>query len=290
MKPGIYHGLPMREYLALDACSSSRLKWMRRSPAYCDFMATEEHEHTDATRIGDVSHTAIFEAAKLNTRYVIKDKCAATTSSGGLCKNTGSVLHEGKWYCGVRGHAPEGAAMPEDVTCIKQHELDTAIRIAHHVHSHPQATGAIDKATDVEVTWVWEECGHLCKARPDFVGPGYIGDLKTTSNLLGFSPWEITKFRYYGQAAWYLRGAAELGIDVRHYFYVVVASDLPHEVAVFDLDELAIKAGKEENDRLFGDWRACVEAGEWPGNQPGIQTAEISDKRFSEIFPEENAR
>ena len=100
-----------------------------------------------------------------------------------------------------------------------------------------------------------------------------VVDIKTTANA---SPGEFRRsvynFSYHLQAQHYMV-AAERG----RFIFIVVERDAPHCVAIYELDDDALKLGYEDREFLLGQWALC-EAEEaaggldaWPGFAIEIQ-------------------
>jgi len=92
---------------------------------------------------------------------------------------------------------------------------------------------------------------------------GVIVDLKTTRDASpdNFAR-DLYKFGYHQSAAWYLDGANRLGLDVERFVIIAVEKDVPHNVAVYEIDLNAIALGRAQNTaalQRFEEWLAMPE-------------------------------
>lgn len=275
-EPGVYTGMSFEDYIAIPAANATTLGWMERSPAYAHWKKQHEPTYTDATMLGSAAHCAALEPGRFSELYALEPDPA-------------EVAPDAKSPRATKAYKDAVAALEATGRAVLK---DTAYRaatmIASKVRGHRRIRKLLDTSEAFEEVLVWEESGHLCKARLDSRGPGFIFDLKTTRDHVGFSPWIVTKYGLYRQAAWYRRGAKSLGLPcLDHYFLGVVANTPPHETSLYRMDDLAISAGDAEVSVLFQEWCKCTDADEWPGDHYELKTAEITDTKFREIFPEE---
>ena len=68
--PGIYHGIPMSEYLGWDAMNQSSLKTIIDSPAHCYHAMTEDLAITEALLAGSALHVAALEPDRFKSDYI----------------------------------------------------------------------------------------------------------------------------------------------------------------------------------------------------------------------------
>jgi len=255
VQPG-YHSMDWEEYFALDAVNASRLTDFSRSPAACRLRMTEPQVQTKAMRMGTAVHVALLEPDDFPTKYR-------------------PLLHDGRTTAGKA----ERAQIAEDqATGLAEEEYAEVLALARSLYTHPRVAALMAQATAREQTAVWTAPrGRLCKARRDLVGPGWICDVKTTSDLDRFSPWQVTDLGYYRQAAWY--GWADLVLGGKapdHCFLAVAQNTPPYECALFRLSDDALAAGQDENRRLLEMYLECEATGRWPRHITELLTAEIS--------------
>ncbi len=277
LKPGIYEGMPFDDYAAIEALSQSRLSWLiDESPAYYKHRLEHHEDESSAMRFGSAAHCAALEPLAFTARYASEPDITTIINP----KND-------EPYKSPRSSKPYKDAVAEIEAegriVLTRPDYDGALAIMAAVRNHPRVGKLIDDAKGFETTLVWERDGLLCKARLDFWGDGWLADLKTTRNLSGFSPWEITKYSLHRQMAWYHGGMLSCGLNVEVDYLAAVGNICP-EVGLFALDLGSIDAGRQEIKRGWELYRKCLDADDWPGRFPNsVMTATITDRRFDRV-------
>jgi exodeoxyribonuclease VIII len=263
----------MEQYLAMDALGSSQLSWLATSPKYYQWMRSQPREETEATSLGTAVHTAVLEPEVFEQRYVAEP-------------NPDDVAPNNTNKRATKAYKDAVAALEARTGAIvlKRDTIEKVRAMAAAVHAHPHAAKLLAKAPERELTLLWDRDGRLCRGRADFLGPGVAGDLKTTRSLERFSPFELTRFRYYVQAAWYRDGLSRLDREVQHYFLVAVESVAPYDVGVFALDSDALTFGEMEFEVMCRRLEECEASGEWPGQFPEVQVARVTDQLTAELL------
>lgn len=262
MQPG-FHTLNFDEYRALDAVNFHRLSDYRRSPAACWLRMQEPQLPTRPQLLGTALHAAILEPKVFTDTFRVQ-------------------THDGRTR---EGKAERADAEARGLILLNSDEYGDVNGMARSLQTHPRASKLLGEATSVEQSALWQAPqGRLCKARRDLVGPGWIADIKTVSNLDRFSPWTLTELGYYRQAAWY--SWAEKCLDkpqAEHFFFLVVVSSPPFESQVFRLTENAMQAGKMENDRLLDLYLMSERENRWPRHVAELGEADVSWARAREV-------
>ena len=133
---------------------------------------------------------------------------------------------------------------------------------------------------EISIFWQDPQTGLSCKARPDYLRPDdIIVDLKTTQagDPNGFRH-EIYKYKYYWQAAFYLRGLTcaykEAGSNrkAKRFIFVTVEKTPPYEVGAYEIDQEFIGRGQAEIDQALSNYKECLENNIWPGYAEKIVT------------------
>lgn len=77
----------------------------------------------------------------------------------------------------------------------------------------------------------------------------------------------VANFGYHIQAAWYLKVAEELEMDIHYdrFGLTFVESKKPYDVCVALISNDAIERGRDIVDRYYPEIQACRETGIWPG-------------------------
>jgi hypothetical protein len=87
-RPGVYPGVPFRDYIALDAVSSTLLKAMRRSPAHA-LAKRDEPQWSDALMLGDATHLMTLQPERFGEFYIAGGQCEGLTGKGARCSRSG---------------------------------------------------------------------------------------------------------------------------------------------------------------------------------------------------------
>lgn len=248
--PGIYPGIPYKEYAAWPALSRSVLMEMKRSAAHLKHLAENGRKETEAMRVGSAIHTLVLEPDAFNDRYI------PGIEGDGRKKEVKEARQALKEAAGDR--------------CILDpQEHRTVFEVAQAVRTHPRALEYVN-AAQVEISLVWkdEATGVLCKARLDGVvhDQALILDLKTTDDASPESfARSILNYHYHNQAAFYRSGMAAFGFEVRHLLLIAAETEPPHGVALYRLADGVLDLAERENANLLRRYRTCVEKGAFPG-------------------------
>jgi len=234
-------------YAAINAINWSTLKEMRRSPLHYRHLLESGREDTTGLLIGRAIHTAVLEPERFPQDFVV----------------FGGARRAGKEWDAFKA-ANEGRSIIK----ADEHANIIAVRDAVHAHTHAMArlSGGAPEQT---VAWTERINGVelQCKARPDYIGAGIV-DLKSTKDAgaLAFGR-TAARFGYHCQLAWYRRGVkAALGRELPMCL-VVVETDAPHDVAVYDIDDDAMWVADEEINELLVKVASCRASDRWPGAQ-----------------------
>ena len=160
-------------------------------------------------------------------------------------------------------------------TPLKEGELDPLKEVAEAVLAHPTARALFenDGATELSmfapdpVTGVWVR-GRADKVS-EWEGETILVDLKTTPDAdpREFNRGAVAKFRYYLQAHVYgqLWKWTHEGQPTPEMLFVAVSKTEPHLVSVNRLDWAYDDLGQTAMRTALNSYKACVNAGEWPG-------------------------
>lgn len=270
LSPGLHRGLPMAQYLALDAIGSGRLGWLAVSPRHYAHMILQPREETDATRIGTAVHVALLEPDLFLSTYALEPgpevaptavKFRATNAYKSACaelERAGRIV-------------------------LKVDEMADVLAMADSIRKHEVAAKLLERAPEREVTGLWDQDGRRCRLRADLLGDGILGDVKTTRSLARFSPWVISDEGYYRQAGLYSMGLERLGRPIRHVYFIAVENTAPFDVGVFALEPDALRIGQLEVEQLLARLDECERSGCWPGMFPEVATATISNQLLEQL-------
>lgn len=247
------------EYFADSRTSRSDLELFRKSASiYFGVKAgTLTLKETAALRRGQLLHLAVLEPAEYERRVVI----APETDDD--FRGTGAKARREAWKAEL---ARWRAGLPTDAIVMAPDDPELG-RIAGMVAALRSKKTAAAKAargllfgaggeSELAVTWRDEDPELAqpmgCRARLDRLlvrTSALVVDLKTSEDPSAdaFST-AIARYGYHRQAAWYCHaGHALVGTSLPRFAFVVVRSEPPHEVAVYELEAEAIAAGDHEN-------------------------------------------
>lgn len=221
--------------------SKSLLDLMHKSPAhYKAYIEGEEKPATPALIFGSLVHSVVFE----QDDYVVAPVCDRRTKEGKLIYE--QFIEESK-----------------DKLIVTAEQLQQAQNIKNAVLAHPKAKALIQSEGKAEISYFKEMHGVKCKCRADYHNTKYniVIDLKTTQNS---SPSEFARsvynYRYHVQAAFYL----DL-IGAKHFIFIAVEKEPPYNVELYELDDEAIEAGRQEYLKDIETYKECLKTDTWHG-------------------------
>ncbi len=230
------------EYNAIPAVRWSNLKYMRRSPKHYKYALDHPRKDTPFFRLGRAVHCAVLEP----------DRFPLTVA-----------VFEGKIRRGKEWDAFEAANASRTILKVDEYAMCIAIRDA--VRAHPVAKHLLE-AGEAEKAIVWTDpfTGLSCKGRIDWLN-SILCDLKTDARLHPRTfPISAARYGYHCQVAFYERGLHANGIEAPVKI-LVVESEPPYDVGVFDVGDGALYAGEKEVQELLQRVAECTAKGEWPG-------------------------
>jgi len=269
-EPGLYPDVPADVYHRWAAASQTVLKIMRdRSPAHARQYMLTPPEPTPAMVLGAAIHAAILQPDVFARQYVRAPELDRRTRAGREAWEQLETEYPG-------------------ATILKPEDYDRCIAIRDAVHSHPYARKLLRGQTEVSAIWRDPWFGVLCKGRFDCVptGLGIIVDVKSVSDA---SPRAMQRFIYsygiYLQAAHYMIGAKQLGVEADYFVVIAAEKEPPYGIGIYNIRGDALMAGEEELAKLLRTWSECESTGRWPGYSelavdvtlPGWAFAQIED-------------
>ena len=232
-------------YHSDPAVSSSMLKVMTAHgpKAYWNTFLNPERpkrKETAAMFLGTLTHCAILEPDELDKRFKVVS--SRTTKKG-----------------------KEEAAEAEKAGMIPttQSDMDSAINMRKAVFDNKEAKLHLSKGTAEKSFWRNDDAtGLVMKARSDWEYGSTLVDLKTSRG--GASPKEFGKavanFGYHLQARHYLNVTS-----FDRFIFIVVQSDWPYDVGLYELDEDAMQEGQRLCRKGLNKIAECELADDWPG-------------------------
>jgi hypothetical protein len=176
-----------------------------------------------------------------------------------------------------RDEARAGGMVP-----ILRHQHEQVRAMAAVLRQHPIAGGMFDhRYGSPEQSLFWEDVstGVWRRARLDWLpdatdGRMIVADYKTT---VAADPESISRsvhnYGYHQQAAWYLDAvrALDLADSSAVMVFVFQEKTAPYLVNVVQLDQVALRIGRDRNRKAIAAYQACVESGRWPGYSDRIE-------------------
>ena len=272
---GIFRGLPLSEYLAVDALSASGLKLLARSPWH--YINRVEPDPTPAMLRGTLAHCAVLEPDAMASRYVVlpEDAPSRPTRRQWEAKNpSDSSKAAMQWWMRFE-HDNTG----RDLVSHSDYELCQAQLEA--IRREPVLAELLRRGDgEVSVFWVDEATGIYCKARPDWL-PSLPTrqfsitplDLKTCADESpnGFGR-AAARLRYDLQDAHYTAGIeAVIGCKVDKFVFGAVSSKPPVLAVPYVLTDEIREQGRDERRELMERLAWCHRENEWPAYGTGIQ-------------------
>lgn len=251
MKPGIYKGLAAASYFEIPAISKSGMEFFLQSPLH--FWShnldpnREKQEPSDAMKLGSAIHCAILEPSEFDKRFVKAPNFDRRTKEGKEAHKKFIESSGGK-------------------EALSDSEWQTCQAVAKSVQSNLTAQAILEEG-EAEVSIVWEDPieGVLCKARMDWLGAGFIVDLKSTDSAApqDFAR-KIAQYNWHAQAAWYMEGIKNLTGEEHIFVFGALEKQAPHACAFYQLDDEALAYARVKNRTLVEQYAKCLKNNSWP--------------------------
>jgi hypothetical protein len=259
---GIRSRVPWDEYNSMPGVSMSRLKEMRRSPLH--YLHRLSHGKDSAPmRLGTAAHAAVLEPERFAEQFAVWSRRG---DSGNLAPRRGQY-----WDAFTAEHPGK--------TIITEDEYELAVDIAKAVRGNPLAMHYLASG-DPEVTMQWTMAGgRRCRGRVDWmtkVAPPNLPN-EIRPHLVGLkSARDCRHFKFGNQAAvlgyhlswgFYYDGFKAIKEIEPRVIEIVVESDAPHAVAVYEIPQDIIDQGRDEYQNLMLRLAECESTGHFPGPQ-----------------------
>jgi len=255
MTPGIDYFISHEDYLAMDRLSASGIKQLLRSPAHYREAVTHPTPPTPAQQLGTAVHIAVLEPERFLTSVRVRPTSDKRTKAG------------------KEEHAEFDKQLPSGGIALHAEQYCRTTDMRNAVMANPYARALLENGKP-EGSIFWNADGVQAKARIDWLCEGHdvLLDLKTAkdASFEGFAK-ACGTYQYHVQHAWYLAGAEQVGLGKRQFVFLVVESEPPHGVALYQLDNVAVTAGEARIQRALEIYRECRLSGVWPGYEESIQ-------------------
>ena len=262
--PGIYAGIDETVYHADSdlapelgrSLSQSGAKTLLASPARFAWERDHGRPPKDAYDLGTLVHALVLRSRDDRIR----------------------VVDARDWKTKRAQEARDEARAGGMVPVLRSQLLD-ASRVARAVRRHPLA-GAMFRGGRAEVSlyWIDDETGVTCRGRIDYVHPGGLVDLKTTTygrgdlDVFGRS---AASYDYPMQAAVYSGGWEALTGVRLPFVTVVVEVDPPYMITVGQYDDDDLDAGRARWRTALSVYAERESSGVWDDPLTDIPTIPI---------------
>lgn len=250
MPAEVYHADPVEG----GSLSSSGARRILECPAR--FRYEQDHPRV-ATKAFDLGHAAHAMVLGVGPELVVVDAADWRTKAARQARD------DAHWA----GHVP---------ILMADWRVVEAMAAAVRAHSLARVLFDWGPGAVIEQTLVWrdEHTGVMRRAMLDCRQGRVIVDYKTAASA---SPAAFARsaatYGYHQQDAYYRDGVTALNLGEDPAFvFVVQEKDPPYLVATYDLDDEALRIGRERNRRALERYRDCTESGLWPGYSADIET------------------
>ncbi len=241
-----------QEYRAHPALNASYLKnVLAHSVKYADW-AAREFQPTPAMQLGTAVHSRVLPNQGFFDQYALCDVARNTKAGKDLAA---SIEEEGKI-------ALTGA------------QWNTVESINESIKRNPEMNSLLNDGeclTEHPILFTHPETGHQMKSLLDHVNVtrGFLLDLKTTSNLIGYAKdfWS----RYVDlQLAQYRMAARSAGIEIKETGILAVETSPPFEAQIFIIEEDALRIGEIRLKEALAKYDLALAT-----NQRGLDTFNV---------------
>jgi hypothetical protein len=235
----------------------------------------------DAMIFGRLVHTVILEPHKLDTYAVLDPDTIGVKADGSKADNPTATK---AWKDAVFAAKRDGLTVIAPKMLAKARALDAAVR------KHPEAGRLLAAATEHEVSAYAEHpTGAHVRARFDLVGPGFIGDIKTTRDA---DPENFGRamhaFMYHVSAANYLDIARANGLDVDRFDLICVEKEPTpggdYRVSVLEIHPDAIDLGRELMAEACSRWLALGKRVDLPSYGDERHVIDLPPYAYSDMY------
>jgi hypothetical protein len=266
MKPGV-HVIKNEDYHKGPGLSSSDIKELIKSPAHFQAYKATPNEPTPQMIRGTLIHNLILEPEKFTETFVVGD----------------FKIRRGKEYDNLVLNNP-------DKTIITREEYESAMLCVEAFSREQNVNSELKHLTEKghrELSFYWNDplTGILCKVRPDILHTDFIVDIKTSRDG-SFDAFQkfIVDYKYFISAPFYLRGVNAVieneelapkgsflwNVRPKRFIFVVIETEAPYAVSIYELDENSMNFGTKLIDRALESYSESVATDVWQGYPKGI--------------------
>lgn len=267
-------------YVKAKGVNWSLLKHFFKSPAHVKEAMDAEEVESDAMQLGKLQHMALLEPERL------MDECIAAPDFGYLMKHdaSGTTTEQGREN---KKRKAEFEAEHADKTIIAAKDYAALVGMSKSAYAHPEAKELLKSIAQTEQAIFWQdkETGVDCKGLLDLVSDrGCLVDLKTTEDCrYSFFQRKAAQLHYFGQMAYYLRGALELNMGLEKAVWIVIENKAPYAVRCYYLGDLEKEKCNETINIFLRRYKVCTEQDFWPQYQDELQELSAPDWYLSQL-------
>lgn len=243
-----------------------------------------EEKETPAMRLGTLTHRCILEPDTMSGAFHVQpetltleiDRLKKLKSAKVVSKDEANGKAVVSWSS-TFSEADAWTAEHRDRPILTREEAVAMTSMRDAVWRHPLASRMLKKA-DYERSAFADDDGLLLKARFDAMpkGGNALPDLKTCEDAgLDNVEKQINNNLLWRQAAFYLKVAGILGLPFEVFAFIFVEKTPPYAVAVYQLDDIVLNAGRVTIERDIQLLRNCMESGKWPGYPEEVNIAAL---------------
>lgn len=263
IQDGVYD-ISIEKYHNGPGISRSTLMEFMKSPLHYNYKVhnREEKKPVDIIRkfnpleFGNALHTFVLEPELFFDKYEILPEIDKRTTAGKALFKEIQERAVGKEF-------------------IAQDAFDEIELMRDSIMTNEDARSLIEGALyEKSLYWTDPLTGLLCKVRPDIWHSNMIVDLKTTASasLRDFQR-SVYGYGYHVQAAMIHEALKYVRSEiVTNFLYIAIEKEAPYAVAVYQLDEEAIKLGIRQFQDILLGIKKCQENDSWPSYQAAIIT------------------
>lgn len=263
---GLHDGVPESVYHARvrGLASKGALELVLRSLAhYKAWLDGVQKDETEALTFGRAFHCAILEPERFAAEYVVEPDF-------GDCRFKEAKASRDAWRKEHEGISRMSFADHRD-----------CLGMARAIRAHSRASKLlVGGRAEVTARWRDEDTHVECKARADYYRPDLctLIDVKTTVDARESSfKWDVLKYGYHRQDAFYRAGFTAAGAPVEHFAFVAVEKIAPYPVVVHYLDADFVADGHADIRDAIEQLADALEEDVWPAYPEEIR--ELSNPR-----------
>lgn len=245
---GFVANMPEGQYHAHPAISKSGLDKVNQSPAH--YQVRDQFQPSNEMLIGTAIHLAILEPDRFESEYHF---------------TTAEDRRQADYKEAVAEYGVERVLLPNDAKNIR--EIQKSSLAIPHIAALAHAEGWAEVSAFAEDP----ETGVAVRCRYDrLAAAGFAVDLKKARNVFphGFSN-AIASYRYHVQVAFYSDIYYWItGERLSEFWLIAIEKKPPYTIVPYQLDDIAVEAGRLAYRKDLNTYAACLNSNEWPTYEP----------------------